>query len=161
MVIKEINGNLLDTEAKFIFHQVNCKGKMGSGVAKAIRDKYPEVFEVYDEYYTEMIEDLDLPTSTVLGVALGVNTKDGKKVYNLFGQDSFGYDGRKYTSYDALDKAMKEVAKNENLDGETIALPYNMGACRGGGDWNVILAIIKSVFANINVTIEIWRLDLG
>ena len=32
-------GNLLNAPQKVIAHQVNCQGKMGSGVAKAIRDK--------------------------------------------------------------------------------------------------------------------------
>ena len=40
-------GNLLDAPQKVIAHQVNCQGKMGSGVAKVIRDKYPKVYETY------------------------------------------------------------------------------------------------------------------
>ena len=39
------NGNLLNASQKVIAHQVNCQGKMGSGAAKAIRDKYPKVYE--------------------------------------------------------------------------------------------------------------------
>ena len=33
------------------------------------------------------------------------------------------------------------------------------GAARGGADWDVILAMIKSAFKGTDVTIEIWRLD--
>lgn len=40
-------GNLLNAPQKVIAHQVNCQGKMGSGVAKVIRDKYPKVYETY------------------------------------------------------------------------------------------------------------------
>lgn len=32
-----------------IAHQVNCRGKMGSGVALAIKQKYPEVYQKYSE----------------------------------------------------------------------------------------------------------------
>ena len=31
----------------YLLNEVNCQGKMGSGVAKAIRDKYPKVYETY------------------------------------------------------------------------------------------------------------------
>ena len=36
-MIKIINGDLFDTDANIICHQVNCKGKMGSGVALQVK----------------------------------------------------------------------------------------------------------------------------
>ena len=33
MSVRVIDGDLFNTKAKYICHQVNCKGKMGSGVA--------------------------------------------------------------------------------------------------------------------------------
>lgn len=45
MNIKFIEGNLLDSTTDIICHQVNCQGKMSSGVAKAIREKYPKVYD--------------------------------------------------------------------------------------------------------------------
>ena len=44
-MIKIIDGDLFDTDAKFICHQVNCMGKMGSGVALQVRKKFPHVYE--------------------------------------------------------------------------------------------------------------------
>lgn len=41
-----IDENLLDAKNGIICHQVNCQGKMNSGVAKAIREKYPRVYSV-------------------------------------------------------------------------------------------------------------------
>ena len=40
-------GNVFDTDAKYICHQVNCKGKMASGVAKEVRERYPNVYWEY------------------------------------------------------------------------------------------------------------------
>ena len=37
-MIKIIDGDLLNSEADIICHQVNCQGKMNSGVAKQIRE---------------------------------------------------------------------------------------------------------------------------
>ena len=47
MPIRFVTGDLFSTDAKYICHQVNCQGKMGSGVAKQVREKFPMVFENY------------------------------------------------------------------------------------------------------------------
>ena len=44
-----IKDNLLNTQLQFIAHQVNCQGVMGAGVAKALRNKYPELYSQYQE----------------------------------------------------------------------------------------------------------------
>ena len=45
VVIKE--GNVFDSDADIICHQVNCQGVMGSGVAKEVRERFPNVYEQY------------------------------------------------------------------------------------------------------------------
>lgn len=47
-------GNILDSGADVICHQVNCQGAMNSGVAKAIREKWPVVYKAYREKFQEM-----------------------------------------------------------------------------------------------------------
>jgi len=42
-------GDLLESECDYICHQVNCQGKMNSGIAKSIREKWPIVFQNYIE----------------------------------------------------------------------------------------------------------------
>ena len=37
-----INGNLLDVQQGIIVHQVNCRKVAGAGLAKQIREKWPE-----------------------------------------------------------------------------------------------------------------------
>ena len=56
MEIREVIGDLLEGDSKIIVHQVNCMGEMNSGVAKAIRNKYPEVFE---QYYGNLLDLLN------------------------------------------------------------------------------------------------------
>lgn len=41
---------------------------------------------------------------------------------------------------------------------KSVAIPYKMSSDRGGADWNVILAMIESVFKDTDITIEIWQL---
>ena len=44
-------GDIVNIQKKYkidyIVHQVNCQGKMGSGVAKRIKDEYPVVYKNY------------------------------------------------------------------------------------------------------------------
>ena len=47
MSMNNIVGNLLNSDCDYICHQVNCMGKMGSGIAKQIRIKWPEVYIAY------------------------------------------------------------------------------------------------------------------
>lgn len=37
--------DLLEFKCDIFCHQVNCQGRMGSGIAKQIRNKYPIVFD--------------------------------------------------------------------------------------------------------------------
>ena len=40
-------GDLLDAPVDYICHQVNCQGRMGSGIAKQIKERWPVVYEGY------------------------------------------------------------------------------------------------------------------
>ena len=103
VVIKE--GNVFDSDAKIICHQVNCQGVMGSGVAKEVRERYPKV---YEEYHTYCESNKDCP-ERMLGVAqmVPVDEKGSRWIVNCFGQNGYGYDGKQYTSVGALFEAFK------------------------------------------------------
>ena len=49
-MIEIVNGNLFDSKETLIVHQVNCVGRMGSGVAKQVSDTYPHVVKEYRKY---------------------------------------------------------------------------------------------------------------
>ena len=152
MEITIVNGNLLDTKADVILHQVNCQGAMNSGVAKAIREKWPIVFDAYKALCDN--------GGQRLGICLPVKINDRQRVINMFSQDKYGYDGGMYTSYDAVNlclKKTKEFCQQFGL--ESIALPYNMCCCRGGANWDVIMALIKANFEDSDISIEICKLE--
>lgn len=151
MKIEYYNGDLLTSSAPIIMHQCNCLGSMNSGVAKAIKDKWPIVFTKYEEFCKEI--------KHLLGKTLFVEIEEGRYVANLFGQERYGYKGDKYTSYDAIDECLKHVAVNAtNVGIDRVAMPYKMSSDRGGADWDVILALVKSAFKDTDITVEIWRL---
>ena len=41
------NGDMFSSAADVLCHQVNCMGRMGSGIAKTVREKFPNVYEAF------------------------------------------------------------------------------------------------------------------
>lgn len=153
MAIKIIDGDLFSTNAKYICHQVNCKGKMGSGVAKQIRAKYPQAYIAYKQKCDEEGKD---PFWT-FGHSQFVQC-DERVIVNMFAQSGYGYDGKLYTDYIAFQSCLNEI-RNTVPDGETIAMPYKIGCGLGGGSWDTILSYIEQILAPY-YTVELWRLSV-
>jgi len=156
-MIRIVDGDLLESKANIIAHQVNCQGVMGSGVAKAIKKNYPYAFKCYKEYIKENSPELVFGFCQLVPIYL----PSGKPKYiaNLFGQFDYGYNGDCYTNIDKLRTAflaLNEFAEEENL---TVAMPYKIGCVRGGANWNEVLKMICNIFQNVYV--EIRRLDRG
>lgn len=153
MSIHFITGDICSSNCQYICHQVNCQGKMNSGVAKAIREKWPEVYYEYKAKYDEAEDfaqnnkfDQDpMPSDYLLGHIQIVNADNkGKYVINMFAQIQYGYDGKRYTSYDAFQKCLDEI-KAFVPTGSSIAFPARIGCVRGGANWDVILTMIDTV----------------
>lgn len=154
MVEINYNGNLLDSTADIIAHQTNCQGSMGSGVAKAIKEKYPRVYEQYRKAYEKGL--LKLGMCQV--VKTNPNGEDNRLVANLCGQDRYGYDKR-HTDYEGIYVALEKLAnycKENSLS--SVAFPWKMSSDRGGADWMVICAMIEAAFKDTDITIEYWKL---
>lgn len=176
-MIKIVEGNLFDSSANFIVHQTNCQGVMGSGVAAQVRQFYPHVEKEYMRYvrYTKKNKLPLLGTAQYVPVdswALimvdavknnNIIAYDTKYQYivNVFGQDDFGTDGKIYTNLKALKNALIDVKKKAQAIGASIALPYGIGSVRGNANWDDVYKIIKDVFGNSGLDVEIRKLDLG
>ena len=157
MPVKIIDGDLFCTKAPYICHQVNCKGKMGSGVAKQVRALYPGAYLAYKTMCANMGEHaLGRAQIIVNKNTFSGSVVDEKKIVNVFAQKNYGYDGKCYTDYDAFQSAMEELER-ELQPGDTVAMPYLIGCGLGGGDRNRILNIIESTIAKEHV-VELWRL---
>lgn len=144
-------GNIIESGADIICHQVNCMGKMNSGVAKAIREKYPKVYSEYRRMYEEEVD--------LLGRIQPILVDDEHMIINMFAQYNYGYDGRRYTSYDAFWNCLGEIKKHIT-PGKRIAFPAMIGCVRGGANWAVIETMIVTMLAN-DYIVEFWRFDNG
>ena len=148
------DGDLLTAKTDIIAHQVNCIGAFNSGVAACIRNKFISVFFEYKTLcYSKSPNDL-------LGTIQVCKVNDTQEVANLFGQRSFGYENKRYTSYDGIYDALIKLKEYMVSNNKTsVAFPFKMSSDRGGADWSVIEAMIDSAFKDSDISIEIWKYE--
>lgn len=134
-MLKFEKGDLVTGNYPVFCHQVNCKGVMGAGIAKQIRSKYPEV---YFEYKTVCDND-----RAILGVCHFTRTSDHRVCVDMFAQDDYGRNKR-YTDYKAFKACLRGIKlflEAGNYD--SVAFPYGIGCGLAGGDWYLVLGMIK------------------
>ena len=156
-------GNLLESDCDYICQQVNCQGKMNSGIAKQIREKWPVGYQNYmakcnfSHPSGYIRPELLLGDIQIVGLWDDYNeTKFHQSVINMYSQLNYGYDGRRYTSYDAFWNCVNLIKQSVPTD-KKIGFPYNIGCGLGGANWNVILTMIDTVLADY--TVEIYVLE--
>lgn len=152
-MIKHIKCDIFESGADVICHQVNCQGVMGSGVAKQVREKFPDV---YEEYKTTCNE---CEPYQLLGSSQFVKVNNIFYIANLFAQEEYGYDGKCYTNYDSLKNCLYAV--RDYTTHSVIAIPYLMGCHRGGGDWNIVYKMIEEVFGDSDCEVLICEYNGG
>ena len=146
-MIHYVKGNLLDSDCDYICHQVNCQGVMNSGVAKQIREKWPEVYDAYLEKHNRY-KRMSLTEDDMLGDigVVYIRERDSWAI-NMYSQCQYGYDGKRYTSYDAFATCLNQLSAVVP-EGKTIAFPKNIGCGLGGGNWKVISALIEEILGD-------------
>lgn len=146
-MVKYLKGNLLDSNCDYICHQVNCRGRMGSGIAKQIRERFPEVYKEYRERYEHALK-IGLEPDKMLGSSDIVKLKDDNRhVVNMYSQRGYGYDGKRYTSYKAFEFILQQLKKEIPTEC-VIGFPKNIGCGLGGGDWKVISGLIEETLGD-------------
>lgn len=153
-MIKNYTGNLFNTNADIIAHQVNCQGAMKSGVALQVRKGYPLAYASYKTLCSAVKPE------NLLG-QLQLVFCGNKLIANLYGQLNYGYEGNKYTDVKALGKALQNLHDKAKEKSYSIAIPYKMGCDRGGADWETEVYPMLSEIFNDNVILEIWKLPEG
>lgn len=148
-MLKIVDGDLLKAKEKYIIHQVNCRGVMGSGVAKQIKDKYPKAFEEY----IKICNKYSKFSKQLLGENQFVEIDEARTIINLFGQDKYGLSKRQ-TNYCVFTKAMIDIIFKVDSD---IALPYKIGCDRGGANWSIIETILRGLAMDFTYDIVLYK----
>lgn len=139
-------GNLLEAPEAIIAHGCNAQGVMGSGVAKAIKAKWPEAYRAYRHHYESR-------NGLFPGEVIWATVQDNKLIANCITQCEFGRDGKRYTEYDAIRECMHTINKFEQPE-MGLALPL-IGAGLGGGDWDIISQIIEEEVTSVDPVVYI------
>lgn len=152
-MIQTVYRDLCDATEDVIAHQVNCQGVMGSGVALAIKKKWPAVFEDYKN----ALDWYEMCHQSPLGRIWLSLLDNGQYIAHLYGQDKYGRD-EQYTDYVALRKCFNELAQFARVNDPagvvySVAMPYKIACGRGGADWRVVYSMIEEIFEGINVTL--------
>lgn len=157
-MITYIKGDLFQDKHPIIAHGCNSMGVMGSGVAKIVKEKWPEAFKLYNRICSDHF--LNNTEATLLGTNILAHCNDGTIIVNCITQHSYGRTKERYVSYDAVDDCMRlmgEGIKFSTADDAVppyVAMPM-IGAGLGGGDWKVIEAIINHRLKDIDVHVYV------
>lgn len=189
-----IKGNLLDFPThcetdpdKYvginnIAHSCNCQNVMGGGIAKQIRDRYPQAFEADTEVH--MRKEYDTPdeytsllgqySKAVIEAQLSyldiIYSSDARTnlthatIYNLYTQSGFSTKQRE-VNYEYFWRAMKAMQEDllfnqhELNVRQVVGLPYGISCGLAGGSWKVIKAIIEDIFLDSMIECYIVKYD--
>ena len=147
MKIIEKNCDIIDSQCDVIIHVCNAFCTMGAGVALALKNKWPKVYEV--DLATKR-GDANKFGKISVAVLDDKNTKT-KYVINCYAQ--FGY-GRKQrqVDYEALYICLEEVRYFCFVNKiKSLAIPKNMASTLAGGDWRIVKCMIEVVFGSFDV----------
>lgn len=155
------NGDITTVTSGIIVHCCNAQGQMGAGVARALRDKWPEVFHVYAKAYADGGNRLVLGNVHYAEVG---NTPEPKIVVaNLIGQQFYGgAPGVVYVNYDAIRTGFRNIASiakhHAECGGPLAMIHYPMlGAGLAGGDWTIIEKIINEEVEGLDHTLWVFE----
>lgn len=160
--MKYIKGNILEEFEKFeercdLIHQVNCQGVMGAGLAKAIRDKYPNHYIDY-KHMLGMEDHIEY----VLGDCFPTWVGNMKYIVGVYGQARYGRDKR-HTNYAALSSGLCKYISASGYGvtrpKPTLLIPKGIGCGLGGGDWNIVEILLKDIEDMYNVEFTCVELE--
>ena len=155
--MKYIKGDIIELADSgnydVVFHGCNCQNTMGSGVAKALRDRWPEIYEA--DCKTPKGSPFKLGQASVANVL----TKSGKtiRIFNAYTQYNYLPRGVLHFEYGALISFLYEL--EELLQpGQKVLIP-KIGSGLAGGDWTIIEGILNQFADTFDVNITCCYLE--
>lgn len=137
-----IKQDITEVTQGVVAHGVNCQGAMNSGVAKAIKSKWPIVYTKFKEQGAGRY---------LLGTCDVIRINDDLWVSNCYTQEYYGRNpNTKYASVSAIERSLYETLDFANNRVKTKSLHIPMIGCGLGGlDWDTEVEPVISNMANI------------
>lgn len=131
-------------------HCANLYHTMGAGIARTIKQKYPEAYRADCQTING--------SKDKLGSASCAQLKDGSYIFNLYAQEGIGGPKRNLR-YDYLHDSISKVlqwGQKKFPEKFVFAVPYGIGCGLAGGDWRIvekILEVVDSKFDNCEIVV--------
>ena len=130
-----------------IVHGCNCQCAMGAGIAKAIKEVFPEAYKA--DRSTEKGSKTKLGT-----ISFAVVTRGGNETIVVNAYTQFHWRGKGVLAdYDAIRNSFKEIKKR--FSGKCIGYP-KIGAGLAGGNWRRISEIIDQELEGEDHTLVVY-----
>ncbi len=131
-----VKGNITSVIHGIIMHQVNCRGVMGAGLARQIRNRWPIVYSDYlDAFRNKQLR---------LGEVIYTHIDDGLMVASLCAQDDYGrVEGHVFTDYGSLRTCIHKTEEWRKVLKTRAFIPFGMGCGLAGGNWSYVKEIIR------------------
>lgn len=154
--MREIKEDLTSSSLTHIAHGCNAQGKMGSGVAKAIRAKWPEA---YSSYITTL-DQFNKQNYKPLGMDFYVHTKDDypKVIHNLITQEYYGRDGSKFARYIYVIEALEAMIKTFRF--AKLFAVSRIGCSLGGLEWDFIREIYLELEERYEIEFWVYHIEV-
>lgn len=166
--MKVKTGSLLDVTNGIIVHGCNCQGRMGSGIALFIKNKWPDVYAAYAEEFRQRGLRLGQLVSVggnsfagqsdVLGLSrLTPQLPSGLIAVNAMTQQYYGNDKSvRYVDYDAVRECFRKIKMLALKAG--VPVNFNLiGAGLANGKWDEIKLIVDEELGEVDSTL--WVLS--
>ena len=137
---------IFEGRKKILVHQANCQNLMGSGIARVIRDKFPQAWQA--DCVAAKAGTNKVGYYSVAPIISDDKYKHPNYIVNLYGQDQCTRNslGDRDTSYDAVYEGLKRL-----FDSTSVApyrdyhflFPYGMSSSLAGARWPIIQKMIE------------------
>ena len=186
--IKTIEGNLLDFPQydpdqpdthigiTAIAHSCNTRMIMGGGIAKQIKNRYPQAYQADVDYIDDEYDhngQFKHPLGKFSKAEINSKFLPNNKgyIYNMYNQAGIGDDSRQ-VNYEKFWESLKRVEHDlhtmninkDQYDGSSppvLGLPYGISCGLAGGSWRIIKAMIEDIFLDSPIKCYIVKLDLA
>ena len=161
-------GDMLAATEGILVHGCNCQGIMGSGIARLVREKWPDVHQAYRNRHIQsglqLGEVIFVGSSQAPAVitqkylhAVTAQLPTSLIVANAMTQFTCGSDKNMvYVDYDAVFAAFARINLLARDSGLTVNFPL-IGCGLGNGQWKEVASAIEAAMAPA-VKLVLWKL---